>query len=279
MNYRHLYHAGNFADVFKHVILIQLLQSLARKETAFAYLETHAGSGRYDLHAPQARKSNEYANGVGRLWGVPVADEGLAQYLAVVRGLNPDQSLRHYPGSPCIARALLRAQDRMRLAEYLPEACAGLKAEFAGDKRVHVHCGDGYAALKGWLPPPERRGLVLMDPAYEHNDEWQRLRTALALARRRWPQGTYALWYPLKAGAPLKQFKSSLVADGLRNVLQAELTIWPADTPFRLNGCGMLIQNPPWQLDLRLAGLLTALAGHLQQGSAAEARVGWIVPE
>lgn len=278
MNYRHIYHAGNFADVFKHVILVQLLQSLARKDAGFAYLETHAGAGRYDLHAPPARKSGEYRTGIERVWGRATGG-GLGDYLAVVAVQNPDGDLRCYPGSPRIARALLRAQDRMRLAEQLPEACAALKSEFAGDRQVSVTCGDGYAALKAWLPPRERRGLVLLDPSYESQDEWEHMRCALALARRRWAQGIYALWYPLKAGTPLGRFKAALVADGWRNILQAELMISPPDTPFRLNGCGMLIYNPPWQLDTRLPALLDPLARLVQQGTAADVTVQWLVPE
>lgn len=277
MNYRHAYHAGNFADVFKHVVLVQLLKALHRKDKPFAYLETHAGVGRYDLQAPEPLKLGEFRDGIGRLW--QDAPPELSDYLALVRANNPDGALRYYPGSPRIARALLRSQDRMRLAEQAPEACTDLKAEFARDKQVHVHCGDGYAALKGWLPPAERRGLLLIDPAYEQPEEWNHLQVALDLVAGRWAEGTCAIWYPLKAATALERFKEAVAFGGLRKLLVAELAVWPLDTPFRLNGCGMLIYNPPWQLDVELERTLSPLAQILQQGSAGGARVEWLVPE
>lgn len=278
MNYRHLFHAGNFADVFKHLILVRLLAALKRKDTAFAYLETHAGKGRYDLRAPDALKTAEYRDGIARLWREPL-DVDIEDYLAIVRAHNRGDELRYYPGSPHIARALLRAQDRMRLAEQEPEECAQLQAEFTGDRQASVACTDGYSALKGWLPPPERRGLVLIDPPYERADEWDRLRAALIFAAQRWPQGCYAVWYPLKASAPLARFKSKLVAAGLRKLLVAELSVWPAATPFRLNGCGMLLLNPPWQIDSELKALLGPLAQRLQQGPASAVAVNWLMQE
>lgn len=279
MNYRHLFHAGNFADVFKHVLLVQLLRALQRKDKGFAYLETHAGPGRYDLYAPAPQKSGEYRDGIARAWDDASGNEGVDDYLTAVRADNPDGKLRYYPGSPRIARHFLRAQDRMYLAELLPEACAELKALFARDKQAQVQCVDGYAALKAWLPPPERRGLVLIDPPYEHPEEWERLRRALIFSVGRWPQGTYAIWYPLKVGTPLARFKSDVIAEDMRNILCAELAVWPRDTPFRLNGCGMLIYNPPWQLDTQLPALLEPLANRLGRGSGGQVHVEWLVPE
>lgn len=278
MNYRHAFHAGSFADVFKHMILVRLLKALARKDKGFAYIETHAGAGRYDLHASAACRAGEYRDGIGRLWSEPV-QHGTEEYLAAVHALNRSEELRWYPGSPRIARSLLRPQDRLRLAERAPDECARLRAEFAGDPQTSVHCANGYAALKAWLPPPERRGLVLIDPPYERDDEWDLLRDALVFAAARWPQGVYAAWYPLKPGAPPARFKSALAAGGLRELLIAELTVWPADTPFRLNGCGMLILNPPWRLDAELRRLLDPLASRLRQGPAGGSRVEWLVPE
>lgn len=280
MNYRHAFHAGNFADVFKHLVLVCLLKALQRKDKGFAYLETHAGAGRYDLRGPEARQTGEFENGIARLWGPPTAAEpALAEYLAAVRAVNRGPRLRYYPGSPRIARFLLRPQDRMRLAEQAPAECARLQAEFADDARVTVRCGDGYALLKGWLPPPERRGLVLVDPPYERVDEWEHTGKALRLAAKRWREGSYAVWYPLKAGTPVERFKSALVSSGLRKILLAELGVWPMDSPFRLNGCGMLCVNPPWRLDTDLRGVLETLAARLQQGPSAATRVQWLVPE
>ena len=280
MNYRHAFHAGNFADVFKHLLLVRLLEALARKDKPCAYIETHAGAGRYDLAGPESRESGEQREGIARLWDAErETPPALAGYLAAVRAMNRGPRLRWYPGSPRIARFLLRPQDRMRLVEQAPEACARLRAEFARDRQVTVHCGDGYAQLKAWLPPPERRGLVLIDPPYERDGEWQRAGEALVRAAARWPQGTYALWYPLKAGAPVASFRNHVVRAGLRKLLLAEMEVWPPDTPFRLNGCGMLVLNPPWRLDAGLEDELEALAQQLRQGPSAGARVEWLVPE
>lgn len=278
MNYRHAFHAGNFADVFKHLILVRLLKALQKKDKGFAYLETHAGAGRYHLGAPDPQKTGEYREGIERLWDGDAA-QGIEDYLDAVRAVNRGRRLRYYPGSPRLARFFLRPQDRMRLAEQAPSECARLRAEFTGDSQVMVRCGDGYALLKAWLPPPERRGLVLIDPPYERADEWARARDGLMLALKRWAHGVYALWYPLKAGAPIDRFKTRLVHAGIPKVLSAELTLWPADSPSRLNGCGMLIVNPPWRLDTELGRLLQPLAVRLKQGPAAAARVHWLTPE
>lgn len=280
MNYRHAYHAGNFADVFKHALLVRLLALLQRKDKGFAYIESHAGGGRYDLHAPAPRDAGEYRAGIGRLWSASESpDSDLGRYLAAVRAVNENGRLRIYPGSPHIARFLLRPQDRMRLAERVPEEYARLRAQFGHDRRVALHLGDGYAMLGAWLPPPERRGLVLIDPPYEDAGEWQRAADAVILAAKRWPRGSYALWYPLKAGAPIERLKTSLVQAGLRKLLLAEITVWPPDTPFRLNGCGMLFLNPPWRFDEGLQDALAGLAERLRQGPSAAACVQWLVPE
>lgn len=278
MNYRHAFHAGNFADVLKHVVLVRLLKALQKKDKAFAYIESHAGPGRYDLKAPAPQKTGEYREGIGRLWGA--LSQGTEDYLAAVRGLNRGTVLRYYPGSPRIARFFMRSHDRMRLCEREQGACEHLRAEFSGDKQVQVQCGDGYAALKRWLPPPERRGLVFIDPAYERNEEWDEVQDAFLFAIGRWAAGIHALWYPIKVGARVPPLKEGLVGAGVRRVLLVELELWPDDVPFRLNGCGMLIVNPPWRLDEALQALLPGLAERLKQGSkAARTHVEWLVPE
>lgn len=279
MNYRHAFHAGNFADVFKHLVLVALLEALKRKEKGFAYFETHAGAGRYDLRDPAVQRTGEYREGIGRLWNEVPADPLVAAYLAAVRGVNRGSALCAYPGSPRIARALARPQDRLQLAELEPGECARLEREFARDRQVRVDGGDGYARLRAWLPPREARGLVLIDPPYESEAEWRRAADALLDAHRRWATGVYALWYPLKAGAPVARLKRTLETSGVRRVLVAELEVWPADAPFRLNGCGMLIVNPPWRVDAELERALPWLAERLRQGPRAGARVGWLVPE
>jgi 23S rRNA (adenine2030-N6)-methyltransferase len=278
MNYRHAYHAGNFADVFKHAVLVCLLKALHKKEKGFAYIETHAGAGRHDLKAPESQKTGEYRDGIGRVWESP--PEEMADFLAAVRDTNRAKELRYYPGSPRVARFFLRPQDRMRLCEAEPGECERLRAEFARDKQVEVRCDDGYAALRAWLPPPERRGVVLIDPPYETTDEWRRAHEAIVFAVERWPTGIYAVWYPLKAGAPVERFKAGLVAAGLRDVFVAEFSVWPDDVPFRLNGCGVLVVNPPWQFDNELEKLRNPLTQSLKQGvHPPETRLEWLVRE
>lgn len=278
MNYRHAFHAGNFADVFKHVVLVRLLKALHRKDKGFAYVETHTGPGRYDLNAPEPQKTGEYRDGISRLWDSP--PEGIEDYLAAVHAVNHDSTLRCYPGSPRVARFFLRPQDRMRVCEREPGECKRLHVEFAGDKQVQVRGGDGYAALKSWLPPPERRGMVFIDPPYERDDESEQVRAAVVLAVDRWAGGIHAVWYPIKVGAAVERLKTGLVRAGLRRLLAAEMKLWPDDAPFRLNGCGMLIVNPPWKLDAELQALLPPLAERLKQGShKPRTQVEWLVPE
>ncbi len=278
MNYRHAFHAGNFADVFKHAVLSLLLKSLARKDAPFCYLDTHAGAGRYDLSYAPAQKTGEYRDGIKRLWhGNAMPD--LADYLAAVRALNDSDALRYYPGSPRLARFFLRPQDRAVLLELQPDECAQLKAEFAGDRQVLVREQDGYAGLKAFLPPKERRGLVLLDPPYESDDEYDRAVEGLRLAHARWDSGIYALWYPIKNRPPVERLHRRLVATGIRKILLAEFCPWPEDTAMRLNGCGMVVVNPPWKLDETLYQLLPALLEQLRQHPAARAGVSWLVPE
>jgi 23S rRNA (adenine2030-N6)-methyltransferase len=279
LNYRHAFHAGNFADVFKHALLVLLLKSFHAKDKPFVYLETHAGAGCYDLESEAARKTGVARDGIGRLWARREEFPELSDYFAAVRALNRGAEPCLYPGSPRVAHPLLRPQDRMVLFELMPEECAPLRDAFARDARVHVHCQDGYAGLKAQLPPPERRGLVLIDPPYEAADEFDRILEGLALARARWATGTYAVWYPIKDRPPVKRFHERLTATGIRKMLAAELSIYPEDTAFRLNGCGMVLVNPPWQIDRTLAGLLPRLLGCLRQNHEGNSRVVWLVKE
>lgn len=279
MNYRHLFHAGNFADVFKHVALTLLLRAFHKKETPFCYLDTHAGAGRYDLATAQAQKSGEYRDGIARLWGAPSLPGVLADYVDVVRGINIDGRLRFYPGSPWVARRLLRAQDRMLLCERQPEQYAQLKAEFARDDQVAVHERDGYEALKALLPPKQRRGLVLIDPPYEQATEFDDIVRGLDAARERWGTGVYAVWYPIKDRAPVTRLHARLKASEWPKVLIAELMVFPEDTTFRLNGCGLAVLNSPWGFDQAMAAVLPDLAGRLGRGPAARGSVEWLVGE
>lgn len=283
MNYRHIYHAGNFADVIKHAVLALVLSHLGRKDTPFFTLDTHAGCGVYDLWSAESEKTGEFKAGIARVLEAPDPPPSLLPYLRAVRALNEGvendgKVLRWYPGSPALVRALLRPQDRLAAIELHPEDAATLQSVFAHERRAKVHQMDGYAAMKAMLPPPERRGLVLIDPPFEVKDELERLRRALRQAMKRWPTGTYAVWYPIKGREPIRRFLDDLVADGLPKALVAELIMRPGDDPFRLNGCGLLLVNPPWQLDEALAELLPWLAQVLAPGQGRH-RLAWLVGE
>lgn len=277
MNYRHAYHAGNFADVHKHAILALVIEHLKRKDAPFLYADTHAGIGAYDLASVQAEKTGEWKSGIGRVLEQPDPPAELRPYLDAVAALNPDGGLKLYPGSPAVVSALARPNDRLALCELHPEDAETLRWSFARDKRVGVHHMDGYTALKALLPPPERRGLVLIDPPFEVRDEFERMRKGLAQAMKRWPTGLYALWYPIKARAPVDRFHADLAMLGLPKTLVAEVMIQDGDDPNRLNGCGLVLINPPWKLDESLAVLLPWLARVL--APTGFSRLDWLVPE
>lgn len=277
LSYRHAYHAGNFADVFKHVILIQLIRTLQFKDKPFCLLDTHAGAGRYDLESPAACKTAEFREGIARLWGKSGLGAALQDYLDIVRAINDSEQLRYYPGSPRIARSLLRSGDRLLLTELHNTEYPLLKAEFAGDRQVSVHHMDGYQALKALLPPRERRGLVLLDPAYERKNEFQHLLEALATINRRWPNAITAVWYPILQISSVTRFHKALHNLGIPAILCAELELRSHDLPLAMRGCGMIIVNPPWRLDETLEGLLVELLRCLQTGDNGQTRLQWLV--
>lgn len=284
MNYRHAFHAGNFADVFKHVIVTGLLRALKAKPAAFCYLDTHAGRGCYDLAGEAALRTGESQAGIIRLLGAAKTEPMpplLRDYLDLVCPDNAGTTPRTYPGSPLLASQLLREQDRAQLCELQVDEAAALKALFRADPRIGVHQRDGYAALKALLPPQERRGLVLIDPPFEAQEsEFALIETALADALSRWPTGVYAIWYPIKLSAPVLAFHRRLrEIPALKKLLIAELLIHPDNSPLRLNGCGMAIINPPWQFDRSLAETLPVLARILAQSSDAQHRVTWLLGE
>lgn len=278
MNYRHIFHAGNFADVVKHSVLALLLKSLHLKDTPFCYLDTHAGAGRYDLAGEAAQKTGEYRDGIQRLWHNSPPPE-LVDYLTAVRAMNADGTLHYYPGSPLIARSLLRPQDRMVLLELQPDEVAQLKTAFMGDRQVIVAAQDGYAGLKAYLPPKERRGLVLLDPPYESDKEYEQVIEGLRIAHTRWASGIFAIWYPIKSRPPVERFHRTLLATGIHKILVIEFCPYPEDSSFRLNGCGLVVVNPPWKLDEMLQGLLPKLLVVLRQHPAGRSSVFWLAPE
>ena len=254
--YRHHFHAGNFADVFKHALLARLLVALAKKEKPFCYLDTHAGIGRYDLAHRWAQKNREYEGGIGRLWARRDMPALLAPYLDAVRTENPDGSLRVYPGSPAIAQRLLRSGDRMVLCELNPRDKEALRARFARERRAGVHLLDGFQAVKAFLPPQERRGLMLMDPSFDRKGEYARVAEALAEAHRRFATGVFAFWYPLMEPAALRAFERAVRDSGVPRILQLELWVHPADWTADLRGCGMLVVNPPFGFDAEAREIL-----------------------
>ncbi len=280
MNYRHAYHAGGFTDVTKHTVLALVIAALKKKDSPFFVLDTHAGIGRYDLSAAEAVKTGEASNGVLRLVGKVLPFE-LGAYWGAVKTFNkgqPGGALRWYPGSPRLVKMLLRPQDRMVLAELHPDDAKSLADEFGGDPQVRVQATDGYAALKALLPPPERRGLALIDPPFEIKDEFALLQRGLADAWKRWATGTYVVWYPIKDVAPVRAFHDWVRKNAPAEALAAEVYVHPPVQADRLNGCGLLVVNPPWKLDEQLANVLPFLHETLAltKGSSA---LTWLVRE
>lgn len=281
MNYRHAFHAGNHADVLKHLVLLAMVDALKRKDTPFFVLDTHAGRGRYLLGGAESRKTSEADEGVFKLAGVPRLPELAERYLRAVEANNPVGALVAYPGSPLLVAQAMRSQDRLAACELQPEEAAALKELFAHDERVAVHARDGYAAMKALLPPragSQRigRGLVLIDPPYEAQDaEYPAITAALRDALARWPAATYAVWYPIKQRRSLLPFFRKMAALPSKGAFVAELQVRPDDSPLRLNGSGMLVVNPPWQLAEALAPVLPVLAATLGEAGASH-RLEWL---
>ena len=278
MNYRHAYHAGNHADVLKHIVLARIFALMARKDTPFAYLDSHSGIGLYDLLGDEASRTGEWESGIGRLYGRDDLPELLQDYLGVVSALNPDGGLEFYPGSPELGRRLTRPQDRVMLNELHPEDGRLLKANMAGERRIAVHPGDGWLLPRAFLPVPEKRGVLLIDPPFEQPDDLERCVTALDEAIGRMRQTVVAIWYPIKDRRQLKRFYQRLEKSSAPKLLRVELCVHPADTADRLNGSGLVIANPPWPLDEELRGLLPWLAETLAQ-SEGSSQVDWLIAE
>lgn len=283
LNYRHSYHAGNFADVMKHVMLVALIDVLRRKPSPFSILDTHAGIGLYDLSGREAQSTGEWREGIGRLLALqadPAAPPCLQQWLDMVRAvMAAHDGQLFYPGSPVLAARLLRPGDSLTCCELHPQDQQSLKRLFRHDPAVSVHGRDGYEAITALLPPRHaRRGLVLMDPPFEQPGEFNRLAQAIITARRRFATGMIAAWYPIKHRAPTRAFLNTLKDAGQRNLLAIELTLRPPLDPARLNGSGLLIANPPFQFEHTARAVTAMLARHLGDGEA-QASVEWVVPE
>ncbi len=276
MNYRHIYHAGNFADVFKHIALITLLDYLALKPTPFCYLETHAGMGLYNLASTEAKKTVEADDGIRKIYSDTPSPKLIQTYLDIVRKFNTD-TLLLYPGSPLIAQACLRNQDRMVLSELHPNDYRQLKRTMQHDRRVAVHLQNGYLNLKAFLPPKEKRGLVLIDPPYETGKDFKDMLAGLKLPLQSWPQGMYASWYPIKASLNLEPFFRELLKSiSNQSLLTVELCVYPKNSPQTLNGSGLAIINPPWQLDATLKESLNYLREKLSTKDQGEVTIKWL---
>jgi 23S rRNA (adenine2030-N6)-methyltransferase len=286
MNYQHAFHAGNFADVHKHVVLTRILIYLQQKDSAFRLIDTHAGAGRYDLFGPEAQRAQEWKNGIGRIFPIrtntyeqqtaPSSEVQalLAPYFAAVAALNPDGALRNYPGSPLIALDLMRRQDRLIACECEPRAAALLKASLKGEPRAKILALDGWMALNANVPPKERRGLVVVDPPYEETADFTRLSSAVAEAHRKWPTGIYLLWYPIKERDAPDALARKLRKLDVPKILRCEMMLSAPRADSGLVGSGLIVVNPPYVLHRELKIILPAL-GNLLSPTAAH-RLDWL---
>ncbi|WP_313565520.1 23S rRNA (adenine(2030)-N(6))-methyltransferase RlmJ, partial [Acinetobacter sp.] len=252
MNYRHSYHAGNFADVMKHVLLLQLLTRLNAKDKPYRYVDTHGGAGKYDLSTAEAQKSGEFLNGIHRLIKLDDsikrnAPEGVQQYLKIVENMRENFGKGAYPGSPWFALEGMREIDKATIFEMQRDVFQQLRHNIF-DKRAGLHERDAYEGLLAVIPPKEKRGLVMIDPPYElERKDFPQLVELLVAAYKKWPTGVFAVWYPIKDRAMIERFEKKMFKTGIRRQLVCEVCVWPDDTPVGLNGCGLLVINPPWK--------------------------------
>lgn len=281
LSYRHAFHAGNYADVLKHLIVNLIMESLCRKEAPFCYLDTHAGIAFYDLNSEFAQKTAEFKDGIQLLWQLPenAIHPLAATYMRTLRAFNPGACLNTYLGSPAFARHFLRSQDSMNLMELHPQDVDLLKAGFKGDKQVHIHQRDGFEGLIALVPPKQKRGLVLIDPSYELKQDYLAVVETLKMAHKRWPQGIYALWYPLLNQKLHETLLKKLAGSGIKKILVVELCREASHTPRAMYGTGMVIINPPYQLEQALQELLPWLWHLLSPQGQGKWRVEWLVGE
>ena len=277
MNYRHAFHAGGFVDVMKHIILVRLIEYLKLKPGAFRVIDTHAGIGRYSLTGDEAKRNPEWKDGIGKLLKAEIAAKPkllIQPYLDAVESENQNGTLARYPGSPLIARKLFRPQDRLSALELHPKDARELGKHFDGDVQARVTALDGWLALNAYVPPKEKRGLVLVDPPFEEPGEWDRLVDGLAKAHKKWATGLYALWYPLKEPREVNGFVADLKATGIKRMMRAELLVERA-VAGKLYGSGMILVNPPFVLEDELKTILPALVKALGRDGASH-RIEWL---
>ena len=279
LSYRHSFHAGNHADVLKHTVQSLIIESLKEKEKPFLYLDTHAGAGRYQLSGEHAERTGEYLEGIARIWQRDDIPEELAAYMSVVNHFNRNESLRYYPGSPLIARQLLREDDKLHLTELHPSDFPLLRSEFQKDDRTRVSRSDGYQQLKAQLPPLSRRGFILMDPPYELKTDYQDVVKGIQEGHKRFATGTYALWYPVVMRQQIKKMLRDLEATGIRRILQIELGVRPDSDQRGMTASGMIVINPPWKLEQQMNNVLPWLLKVLVPSGTGHTTVKWVVPE
>ena len=279
LSYRHSFHAGNHADVLKHTVQSLILSSLNEKDKPYLYLDTHAGAGRYLLSGEHAERTGEYLEGIARIWQQDDLPTELEPYISVVKNYNPGGKLRYYPGSPLIARHLLREYDQLQLTELHSSDFPMLRNEFQKDDRARLARADGYQQLKSKLPPLSRRGLILIDPPYEIKSDYQAVVQGIQEGYKRFGTGVYALWYPVVLRQQIKRMFNELQATGIRRILQIELGVRPDSDRFGMTASGMVVINPPWKLEQQMNNVLPWLQKVLVPSGTGHHKVSWIVPE
>ncbi|GKW12847.1 MULTISPECIES: 23S rRNA (adenine(2030)-N(6))-methyltransferase RlmJ [Pectobacterium] len=279
LSYRHSFHAGNHADVLKHTVQSLIITALKEKEKPFLYLDTHAGAGRYQLSGEHAERTGEYLDGIAKIWQRDDIPAELEPYMQAVRTYNHNGQLRYYPGSPLIARQLLREQDKLHLTELHPSDFPLLRNEFQKDARTKVSRDDGYQQLKSQLPPLSRRGFVLIDPPYELKTDYQAVVKGIKEGHKRFGTGVFALWYPVVLRQHIKRMLKELEATGIRNILQIELAVLPDSDRYGMTASGMIVINPPWKLAAQMKSVLPWLHNVLVPEGTGHTLVEQIVPE
>ncbi|MEC6816798.1 23S rRNA (adenine(2030)-N(6))-methyltransferase RlmJ [Photobacterium toruni] len=278
LSYRHSFHAGNHADVVKHIVQSLILDALKQKDKPFVYHDTHSGVGRYDLQDERSEKTGEFKQGIARIWSRDDIPTEIATYIDAIKALNNSDELRYYPGSPKVARAQIRDQDRMVLTELHPSDFPLLLQEFRGDRQVKMYQEDAFARLKASLPPKERRGVVLIDPPYELKHEYQDVVKAIKQSYQRWATGTYAIWYPVVYRETIDNMLQGLKDLNIRNILQIELGVEPDTEERGMTASGMIVINPPWKLASQMEQILPWLQ-HAIAPNHGHYKIEWVVPE
>lgn len=280
LSYRHSYHAGNHADVLKHIVLMLILESLNQKDKGFYYLDTHSGIGHYRLFSPESEKNAEFSEGIGRLWERNDLPEEVQRYVDVIKKLNDgSKALRYYAGSPLVATHFLRPQDRALLTELHPTDYPALRNNFKEFTNITTKRDNGFQQLKATLPPKERRGLILIDPPYELKEDYDLVVQALQEGYKRFATGIYAVWYPVVWRRQVKQMIKKLEASGIRKILQIELAVRPDSEQRGMTASGMIVINPPWTLEAQMKKILPYLTDVLVPEGTGKWQLTWIVPE